>query len=118
METRLSCDDQRKVEKLVALWRWSITRCFIKSDRAGLIIDHSINFRLNANIDGPCNLLDRQNKNVFVCKVFYCLPRRGIVEAGFFYDFHLRRLFTFAALVVCICHVIAVSVQIYIVSSA
>ena len=39
-----------KAEKLEAL-----TRCFIKSDRAGLIIVHSINFALTANIDGPCN---------------------------------------------------------------
>ena len=28
--------------------RWPVTRCFIKRDRAGLIIiDHSLNFRLN-----------------------------------------------------------------------
>ena len=43
METRLPCGDQWKAEKLGAFWRWPITRCFIKSDRAGLIIDHSIN---------------------------------------------------------------------------
>ena len=48
METRLPCGDQWKVEKLGAFWRWPITRCFIKSDRAGLIIEHSINFRLNS----------------------------------------------------------------------
>ena len=46
METRLPCDDQWKAEKL-GFWRWPITRCFIKSDRAGLFIEHSINFRLN-----------------------------------------------------------------------
>ena len=45
--TRLPCGDQWKAEKLGAIWRWPITRCFVKSDRAGLIIDHSINFRLN-----------------------------------------------------------------------
>ena len=28
-------------------WRLPITRCFILSDRAGLITEHSINFRLN-----------------------------------------------------------------------
>ena len=38
--------------------RWPITRCFIKNDRAGLIIEHSTNFRLNANIDRPCNFND------------------------------------------------------------
>ena len=47
METRLPYGDQWKAEKLGAFWRWPITRCFIKSDRAGLIIDHSIIFRLN-----------------------------------------------------------------------
>ena len=30
-------------------------RCFIKSDRAGLIIDTPKIFALKANIDGPCN---------------------------------------------------------------
>ena len=47
LETRLPCGDQWKAEKLGALWRLPITRCFIKSDSAGLIIDHYINFRLN-----------------------------------------------------------------------
>ena len=47
METRLPCGDQWKAEKLGAFWRWLITRRFIKSDRAGLFIAHSINFRLD-----------------------------------------------------------------------
>ena len=47
METRLPCGDQWKAEKLRVFRRWPITRCFIKSDRAGLFIEHSINFRLN-----------------------------------------------------------------------
>ena len=47
METKLPCGDQWKAEKLGAFWRWPITRCFIKSDSAGLFIDHSINFSLN-----------------------------------------------------------------------
>ena len=47
METRLSYGDQWKAEKLGAFWCWPVTRCFIKSNRAGLIIEHSINFRLN-----------------------------------------------------------------------
>ena len=34
----------RKIRSILAL---TITRCFIKSDRAGLIIEHSINYRLN-----------------------------------------------------------------------
>ena len=49
METRQPCGGQWKAEKLEAFWRWPITRCFIKSDRAGLIIGHSINFRLTCN---------------------------------------------------------------------
>ena len=44
--TRLPYGDQWKAEKL-AFWRWPITRCFIKSDSAGLFIEHSINFCLN-----------------------------------------------------------------------
>ena len=47
MKTRILCGHQRKAETLGAFWRWPITRCFIKSDRAGLIIGHSINLRLN-----------------------------------------------------------------------
>ena len=47
METRLPCGDQWKAEKLEAFKRWPITRCFIKSDRAVLFIEHSINFRFN-----------------------------------------------------------------------
>ena len=47
METRLACGDQWKAEKFGAFWRWPITRCFIKSDRAWLIINHSTSFRLN-----------------------------------------------------------------------
>ena len=47
MEIRLPCGDQWKAEKLAAFWRWPITRCFIKSERAGLIIDHSIIFCLD-----------------------------------------------------------------------
>ena len=47
METRLLCGDQWKAEKLGAFWRWPITRCFIESDKAGLIIEYSINFCLN-----------------------------------------------------------------------
>ena len=54
MENRLPCGDQWKAKKLGAFWRWPITRCFIKSDRAGLIIVHCINFCLNG--DGPCNM--------------------------------------------------------------
>ena len=46
MKTRLPCGDQWKAEKQV-FWRWPITKCFTKSDTAGLIIEHSINFRLN-----------------------------------------------------------------------
>ena len=41
------CSDQWKAEKLGTFWRWPVTRCVIESDRAGLIIEHSINFRLN-----------------------------------------------------------------------
>ena len=47
MEIRLPCGDQWKAEKLGAFWRWPITRCYIQSDRAWLIIGHSMNFRLN-----------------------------------------------------------------------
>ena len=47
METRLPCGDQWKAEKLGVFRRWPITRCFIKSDRAGLFIEHFINFRHN-----------------------------------------------------------------------
>ena len=47
METRLPCGDQWKADKIGAFWRWSITRCFIESDSVGLIIEYSINFRLN-----------------------------------------------------------------------
>ena len=47
METRLSLGDQWKAEKLGVFRRWPITRCFIKSDRAGLFIEHSINFPHN-----------------------------------------------------------------------
>ena len=46
-ETRLPCGDQWKAEKIGAFWHWPIVRCFIKSDRAGLIIEDSINFHLN-----------------------------------------------------------------------
>ena len=56
MKTRLPCGDQWKAEKLGAFWRRPKTRCFIKSDRPGLIIKHSIYFRLNANIDGSISL--------------------------------------------------------------
>ena len=48
METRLPCGDQWKAMKSAAFWHWPITRCFIQSDRARLIINQSINFRLNA----------------------------------------------------------------------
>ena len=48
METRLLCGDPWEAEKLGAFWRWPITRCFIESHRAGLIIQHSINFHLNS----------------------------------------------------------------------
>ena len=47
METRLPRGDQWKAEKLGVFKRWPITRCFIKSDRAGLFIEHFINFRHN-----------------------------------------------------------------------
>ena len=47
METRLRCGDQWKAEKLGAFWHWPITKCLIKSYRAGLIIEHSVNFPLN-----------------------------------------------------------------------
>ena len=47
METRLPCGDQWKAEKLGVFRRWPITRSFIKSDRAGVFIEHLINFRLN-----------------------------------------------------------------------
>ena len=47
METRLPCGDHWKAENLGVFRRWPITRCFIKSDRAVLFIEHSINFRLN-----------------------------------------------------------------------
>ena len=47
METRLPCGDLWKAEKLGVFRRWPITRCFIKSDRAGLFIEHFINFHLN-----------------------------------------------------------------------
>ena len=47
METRLSCGDQWKAENLGAFWRWPIIRCFFKSDKAGLIIENSINIRVN-----------------------------------------------------------------------
>ena len=47
VETRLPCGDQWKAEKLGAFWRWPITRCVSKSDKAGLIVMHSMNFRLN-----------------------------------------------------------------------
>ena len=47
METRLPRGDQWKAEKLRVFRRWPISRCFTKSDRAGLFIEHSINFRLN-----------------------------------------------------------------------
>ena len=48
VETRLQWGDQWKAEKLVAFWRWPITRCSMKSDRARLIIEHSINFHLTS----------------------------------------------------------------------
>ena len=48
METRLPCGDQWKSNKSVKFWRWPITRCFIKRNRGELIIDLSINFRLNS----------------------------------------------------------------------
>ena len=47
METRLPCGGRWKAEKLGAFWRWPVTRRFIKNDKAGLIIEHSINLRLN-----------------------------------------------------------------------
>ena len=47
METRLPRGDQWKAEKLGVFRRWPISRCFIKSDRAVLFIEHSISFRLN-----------------------------------------------------------------------
>ena len=47
METRLPRGDQWKAEKLGDFRRQPITRCFIKSDRVGLFIEHAINFRLN-----------------------------------------------------------------------
>ena len=46
METRLPRGDQWKAEKIGVFGRRPITRCFIKSDRAGLFIEHRINFRL------------------------------------------------------------------------
>ena len=55
METRLPCGDQWKAEKLGAFWRWPITWYFIKSDSAGLFIEHSINFRLDGEHWRPCN---------------------------------------------------------------
>ena len=56
METRLPWGDQWKAEKLLgAFWRWPITKCFIKSDRAGLILVTPYIFALTANIDGPWN---------------------------------------------------------------
>ena len=53
---QILCGDEWKAEKLGAFWRRPITWCFIKSDRAGLIIDLSINFRLTGESDGPCNI--------------------------------------------------------------
>ena len=47
MVIRLPHGDQWKAEKLGVFRRWPITRCLIKSDRARLFIEHSINFRIN-----------------------------------------------------------------------
>ena len=69
METRLPCGDQWKAEKLGGFWRWPITRCFIKSYRAGLFIVHSINFRLNGEhwrAVQYCAILKARWKNILV----------------------------------------------------
>ena len=78
METRLPRGDQWKAEKLGVFRRWPITRCFFKSDRAGLFIEHTINFRLTANIDGPCNTVR-------------CIWKCGVV----FFEFYFPSNFLF-----------------------
>ena len=47
--------DQWKAENLAGFCNWPITRCSIQNNRARLIIDHTTNFALSGNIDGPCN---------------------------------------------------------------
>ena len=47
---------QWKAQNLAGFCNWPVTRCFIQNDRARLIIEHSTNFALSGNIDGPCNL--------------------------------------------------------------
>ena len=69
METRRPCDhcgSQWKAEKLGAFWHWPITRCFIKSDRAKLIIEHSINFRLDGEYWRTVQSLSGQPSNKWV----------------------------------------------------
>ena len=48
--------DQWKAENLEGFCKWLITRCFIQNDRARLIIEHTTDFALSGNIDGPCNI--------------------------------------------------------------
>ena len=68
-----------KPEKWGAFWRWPIIRCFIKSDRAGLIIDLSINFRLNGKHRRAVQFLCYFCKVMLYLKLlvykilFYCL---------------------------------------------
>ena len=47
--------DQWKAENFAGFCNWPITRCFVQNDRARLIIEHTTNFALSGNIDGPCN---------------------------------------------------------------
>ena len=56
MKAWLQDGDQWKAENLAGFCNWPITRCFVQSDRARLIIEHSTNFALSGNIDGPCNI--------------------------------------------------------------
>ena len=62
MKAWLQDGDQWKAENLAGFCNWPITRCFIQNDRARLIIEHSTNFVLSGNIDGPCNTAN--NKKV------------------------------------------------------
>ena len=71
MKAWLQDGDQWKAENLAGSCNWPITRRFIQNDRARLIIDHSTNFALSGNIDGPCTLLNcASRKSFLLCWVY------------------------------------------------
>ena len=56
METGLPSGDPMKSREIRSfLEKLGETGCFIKSDRAGMNVEHSWNFCLNGDHDGPCN---------------------------------------------------------------